>query len=349
MENTITAFLLKRYFAGTCTPAEQTLVEAWLSSHPDNAKQAMQWIEQSQEDNALFEELMKAQNEVWEKTAESLSQPQITAINEPYSIPGQQEVASRSQKGKLYWLQAAAVGVILLILIFAGFHFWNNRLVKVETKYGEVQSVKLPDGSVIHMNGNSKIAYKRVWTVQNREVWLDGEAFFTITHQANQQKYTVHLSGEIDIEVLGTEFKVSDRKSGKMIVLKSGKIKLFYGQDKTEKNMLLKPGELVKTKEDSPDIYKTIAQNPGLYYSWTSGKWLLNSTSLEEMLLRLKETYGITTAVEDKKLLTKKASGSIPLPAGDTQNAIVLVHDIASLFELTVEQRGNVIYLRKIQ
>jgi ferric-dicitrate binding protein FerR (iron transport regulator) len=146
------------------------------------------------------------------------------------------------------------------------------------------------------------------------------------------------------VEVLGTEFLVSDRKSHSSIVLKSGKVKVDLQADTAKSSIYLKPGELAEVRKGKTGAgYLTKSQvNPELYYSWTQGKWRLEGTSLGEMLLKLQDTYGINTVVENKNLLQRRASGSIPLEQG---SATVLLTDIATLFELKVTEKKDGIYL----
>jgi ferric-dicitrate binding protein FerR (iron transport regulator) len=203
---------------------------------------------------------------------------------------------------------------------------------------------------VVRLNGNSQLRYKASWKGKSREVWLDGEAFFNVTHTENHQQFLVHLSDKKDIEVLGTEFNVSDRTTGSYIVLKSGKIKLNLPEhtDSNTNNIYLQPGDLVEVlaeKNQKNKIKKRVV-NPQMYYAWTKGKWMLDATSLEEMLQRLQETYGITTVVSNKDLLKRRASGSIPLPA---ENVETLITDIANLFELKIHKQDKHIYLDSIR
>lgn len=86
------------------------------------------------------------------------------------------------------------------------------------TQYGEQRVVELPDHSVVSLNANSTLRFRNDWSQANtlREVWLDGEAFFSVQKQegaAGPAKFIVHTN-DLDVEVLGTRFNVSNRMAG---------------------------------------------------------------------------------------------------------------------------------------
>jgi ferric-dicitrate binding protein FerR (iron transport regulator) len=330
MDIKVTAQVVKRYFAGQCTAAEEALVEEWLNADPENPRLAQQWMEEdAASDEKLYAQLIGDQEQVWNRLARNLP--------EPVPVPNSNAIASKPR----LWKAAASVSGILLLAV-AVYLYQINKKIVITTGYGKVQSVTLPDQSVIFLNGNSSLAYTQNWQPQNREVWLDGEAFFDVRHLEKDQKFTVHLSEKTAIEVLGTEFTVSDRQAGKSIVLQSGKIRLRI---ENKEVVYLQLGEKVEVPTGNTTGKPTRTKvNPHLYSSWTTGKWMLEGTSLAEMLQKLKETYGITVFSQDTSLLYRKASGSIPLPEQQTADASLLVGDIADLFELKVSKNNGIIY-----
>jgi transmembrane sensor len=339
MEN-LRAQLLKRYFAGDCTKAEKALVENWLAADPENADQALQEMAFFPgADEGMPAALLAAREEVWEKTLR-----QVNRIPAPGRLEGLVwSGTGTAGKLKKACLQVAAGLSGLLLIGFARQAYFSNQPTTIKTAYGQVQRITLPDQTVVYLNGNSQLTYKRFPSGESREVWLEGEAFFDVNHLDNQQKFMVHLSDQVEIEVLGTEFNVSNRKPRKAIVLKSGKIKLNLQDRHKKKNIYLKPGDLVTTGDQPAAAIHRKTVDPEVYFAWIAHKWVLDDTSLGEMLLKLKQTYGIKTLVADQALLEKRASGSIPLPK---DNVMALVGDIANLFELSILKKGDILYLK---
>lgn len=337
MEN-LSAPLLKRYFAGDCTKAERALVETWLAAEEEHADRALQQVVPDAGAN-LPAVLEAAKKEVWEKT--------LRQVRDNKAAPGGlgpllQLARGRARKIKKACLQASA-GLSTLILIgFVGQAYYQNQSTTVRTGFGQVERITLPDQTVVYLNGNSQLTYKRFSAGKGREVWLEGEAFFQVRHLARHQKFMVHLSDQLDIEVLGTEFNVSNRKPGKAIVLKSGKIKLNLQTPNRQQHIYLKPGDLVTGEGLAAGSFHKKTVDPEMYYAWIGYKWVLDGTTLGEMLGKLEETYGLKTVVSNKALLDRRASGSIPLPQN---NAPALLGDIANLFELTILKKNGVLYL----
>lgn len=112
-------------------------------------------------------------------------------------------------------------------------------------------------------------------------------------------------------------------------------------------NISLKPGELVELEGDFvKSVIPKKAANPEKYYGWTKSKWILDATSLREMLVKLEENYGVHVETENQELLDKRVSGSIPLSFND---ADTLIADIANLFELKIIRENEKITLVTIE
>src|SRR5690606_4200493 len=119
----------------------------------------------------------------------------------------------------------------------------------------------------IILNGNSRISYKKRWGMNGvREVILNGEAYFAVSHTVNQQKFIVHTSDGVHVEVLGTEFTVSNRPHKTRVVLNSGTIQLNIKDQQIEEKFTMLPGDLVEF-EDSPLNYEKRKVNPEVYSS----------------------------------------------------------------------------------
>ena len=335
----VTKELVMLYFRGKCTIAEEAMVEVWMSENPYHGELADQWLmELDEENNELLVELAISKNDIWNNTSH-----EINSLRDDEPLKIENNIEPRS----LYfnWTSLAAVLIGITIVAFCFFLYSKSKPVEIATEFGEIRHITLPDSSKVVLNGNSKIKYNSSWDKNPREIWLDGEAFFNVTHLKNNARFTVHLSSGKKIEVLGTEFNVINRQKHDCVVLKSGSIKLSLPDKKgDEKEIYLKPGDLVETGETAVKTseIKKAKVNPETYYSWTKGKWTLDGTSLGEMLLHVEENYGVQVGVADDKLLKKRLSGSIPL---SENNPALLIEDIAQLFELQLVKNNNKLIL----
>lgn len=76
---------------------------------------------------------------------------------------------------------------------------------------GHVLKIQLDDGTVVNLENNSRLKYKRSYeNDSSRDVYMLGEAFFTVTK--NPFKPFIVHSNEVFTEVLGTSFRVKARE-----------------------------------------------------------------------------------------------------------------------------------------
>lgn len=232
---------------------------------------------------------------------------------------------------RLYWAAAAAV-----LLIGFAFFFLQTTPDHLEyrTAFGETRTILLPDSSTVILNANSRLSFDSDWNTQPaREIWLEGEGFFSVTHKHNNQPFKVLTKGGVAVEVLGTTFNVYHRAVDTKVVLNTGQIRLSVTGNKKEGTILMKPGELVEYKKDN---YSKRTVDPKIYAAWTEKKIILSETSLEEMVRMAHDNYGITVEVPDKKLLAQTVSGSMPI--GDADG---FVAQIAKAFQLKATKEGD--------
>lgn len=248
-------------------------------------------------------------------------------------------VKDTSTRNEWYRPAAAAVLIAIMSVVF----FWEeNKAWKVyHTTYGETKTLVLPDGSSVVLNANSTLTLYSDWGHDpEREIWLDGEAFFSVIHKTDNQVFRVKTSEGVSVEVLGTTFNVYNRLNGTKVVLNSGQIRLSLPTTETPHKILMKPGEMVEYKEQH---FKKKEVDPKLYTAWTDNKIILNHTKLSEMVYMLKDTYGLDVKVSDTSMMEQTVSGSMPL--GDAE---VLLQQMAKAFQLRIKKERNVIVMEEL-
>ena len=232
---------------------------------------------------------------------------------------------------KQWWAVAASVGILAVALSYLTLFWYPNRETEYQTAFGQMRQVTLPDGSLVTLNGNSTVRYKSDWnTNAPREIWLDGEGFFSIKHTENHQKFTVHANNQCDIEVLGTEFNVSGRGQKTKVVLQSGKIRLVVTEQQQTRQVMMKPGDLVEIRKAAEvievagqEVSSVIQQkmvDPANYVSWKEKQLVFEETSLLEIAGILRETYGMTLVLPEEKYYYEKITGTIP--SGNTDELL---------------------------
>lgn len=260
---------------------------------------------------------------------------------EPLSFP------RRNHRNAVQWYAVAAC--FLLLLGFGLFLWWqaeHHSWNYVETAYGEQQRVLLPDGSAVILNGNSQLRYAAGWeeSAAQREVWLDGEAFFQVTRQKKvlegsevPVKFRVHTS-RMQVEVLGTEFNVRSRKQQTQVVLTLGSVLVHDG---FKDSLLLQPGEMVELNEQQHHLKKREV-NDKAFTSWKEQKLIFDNEEIAQIFRRLEDTYGWKIEASDTTWLQQHYTGSVPV------DQIELLFDkLAVLYEMEVKKQDQKVWFEK--
>ena len=130
----------------------------------------------------------------------------------------------------------------------------------------------------------------------NREVWLEGEAFFDVKHLKNNKKFTVH-SGDVDVVVLGTRFNIKNGSQQTTVALESGRVELSVAHTKANK-LIMKPGELVEYSSLSGKLAKSEV-NVKHYAAWQDGKVILENADAVELQKVLRDRFDLAVEVEE--------------------------------------------------
>jgi len=240
----------------------------------------------------------------------------------------------------LYRLAAACLG--LLLVTTAGWYAFRHAAFRtLHTAYGEIRSVRLPDGSTVTLNANSTLRYRKALVRGNlREVYLQGEAFFRVRKagQGNHPvKFVVH-TGELDVEVLGTVFNVAARRARTQVVLQSGKVQLRLKE--ANKVIAMQPGDLVAVSAESPEVEQKPVR-PEQYASWQRREWLLHNAPLRELADKIEDTYGLTVVFADPAQAGLRLHGSFP-----SDDLAKLMQILSASTGLQIRREQNTLFIQ---
>lgn len=228
-----------------------------------------------------------------------------------------------------------AAGVALLLTI-AGMLYFHQPMVTVRTAYGQIDSLWLADGTLVVLNANTEIRWpKDFMGGRRREVWLDGEAFFSVAHRAEKQ-FIVHTPRGMDVTVLGTAFNLNARMEDARLVLSKGRVKATYEGDET----ILLPGEMLSLAAGSQGLQKGITDT--LYHaSWRHHLLAFKNEPLDRVARTIHDRYGLQVQFGDAALQSLRFTGSVP--ANDLPLALRM---IAMAFQLDIQQAGHTIMIQ---
>ena len=186
-----------------------------------------------------------------------------------------------------------------------------NKLVYNEIKipYGKTFKITLSDGTVVNMNAGSSLKYPvQFINGHNREVVLEGEAFFDVTKD-KKHPFIVKTRG-VDVRVLGTKFNVSSYKEDAEIntVLVEGSVSLSSAAKSNEKAMLV-PGEK-GTWNNQKRAIAVEKVDTRIYTEWMSGELVFRKTAFKDIIKKLERSYNVTIENNNKELLDKRFNAS---------------------------------------
>ena len=154
----------------------------------------------------------------------------------------------------------------------------------INVKLGQFISYNLPDGSLVHLNADSYLKYYPIWWWMEREVILQGEAFFEVKKGS---KFSVY-SGDYATEVLGTTFNIFTRKSGYEVFCATGKVQVKH----FENTSILNPGDYLK-KAGSNEILIEHEVSKSDAMAWRLGKFNYNTTPISKVMADVERHYNI--------------------------------------------------------
>ena len=148
----------------------------------------------------------------------------------------------------------------------------------------------LSDGTQVWLNAESEIRYPIQFTGDKRVVYLEGEAFFTVT--PDKEKPFIVVSPKASVSVLGTEFNLRAYadEGNVQTTLVTGSV--IMQSEKYKQQIKLVPGEQgtldIKTgnlRKQEVDTY--------LYSAWKDGRFVFRNTRLEDLFNILSRWYDL--------------------------------------------------------
>ncbi|HTR29876.1 MAG TPA: FecR domain-containing protein [Puia sp.] len=204
------------------------------------------------------------------------------------------------------WVAAACVLVVLTGGMMAA-RMWWNKPVQIATAFGEVNLRTLPDGSEVTMNANSRLRLSSNWQEgRDREVWIEGEAFFHVQKTPQRSRFIVHTN-RLDIIVTGTQFNVVNRDGKENVMLREGSVIVHpVAGELGNGDLAMVPGDFVKW--NGKGLEKGSIKSDSLL-AWKRHQLLFENTPLKDVVGIIKDQYGVRIELEDQSIADSTISG----------------------------------------
>jgi transmembrane sensor len=347
---------LARHLAGESAADEARAVAAWLAAHPDDA--------------ALLAAL--------DATATSAAAPDPTPIDveaalrrvrarrdaaatpdadvlpfrprETGAAPGRSAVARRR-----VWPAGLAAAAAVAAVVFGLGRRDGARpagtaaATELATAVGVRDSLRLPDGSRVVLAPGSRVRVAAGYGDGAREVTLEGEGWFAVTHDA-RRPFRVRAGGAL-VEDLGTEFSVrTDGGAAVAVAVFEGSVSLAplaaapaadSGDDARQRPVVLRAGD-----RGAVDSLGRVRAERGAAAAgdaaWTRGRLTYRAAPLSVVQADLRRWYGVELRVADPALAERRLTATFD---GDPVARVLDVIALAVGGEVTRE--GNVATLRQ--
>ncbi|MFZ4455266.1 MAG: FecR family protein [Bacteroidales bacterium] len=208
----------------------------------------------------------KSKEEIWESAFASLPMPDVAPKTRRFSM-------------SFAYSSVAAVAAIVLMLAFS--------FVYKKTAVSPIAShlqVELPDGSTVLMNAETSVSYKPLWWYIQREVNLDGEAFFKV----KKGKRFAVKSHAATTSVLGTTFNIYARKDGYEATCLTGKVKV---EPTTSKEVVVLTPHQKAVVASGHINQQAVAAEQSV--AWSRSEFCFTSVELSKVFAEISRQYGV--------------------------------------------------------
>ena len=310
--------LIYKYLAGETTPDENKKVEEWRDQNQSNRKQ----LENLKKiwDVKPRKEFTTDIEASWQKLEKMIGEDEESekAMSPVNKMKGRRTY-SWENKYKVLVRVAAVVILGFLISVSAMKLDWLSKqqqddsqpMREVLTSRGQRVQMKFSDGTEVTLNSESQLKYPEKFTGENREVFLEGEAFFNVTHK-DGVKFIVHTN-DAKVTVLGTKFNVKAREElqNVKVVVSEGKVAVRPSGKSPE----VDSNRVILTNNEMATVFRnqvpiTVRKvKASKYLGWTRGDFVFDETPLSEILRDWERQYDINFIVKDSTLLSTRFSG----------------------------------------
>ncbi len=223
--------IVDKYLAGQCSEEELIEINTWMKESKENARRLFR-----------MEEIYHLGKSGRYTDGQQIARAEKRLYKKLDEEKGKQGKILRIRRRIKY---AAAVAALLIAGGGTGYWFHQHgssqQLMVAVAGEGIVKEVVLPDGSKVWLNNSAILKYPREFSEKERNVYLEGEAYFEVTKNRHQP-FTVQ-SDAMRVRVLGTTFNFKSDKHCRIAeaTLIEGEIEVKG--NKEEGQIILTPGQ----------------------------------------------------------------------------------------------------------
>ena len=272
--------LLTAYFAGAATPDEERMLWEWICASDENRR--------------VFAELRA----VWQRGRMQRPDTQLPArfVRSLNGLNRRIDAldAAPVRKGRLIPLRRFAAAAAVAAILVASFMTYRIVTAPFVHSFHNADTVAMhvamPDGTDVWLGPGTSLSYDDTFRIDGRNVALDGEAYFDVTHDAGQP--FVVTAPAFRVRVLGTVFNVRSFSGDPVAeaTLAEGSVALQHAGGR---NLIcLHPGQQAVYDADAEQL--EVNEVPvGDLLLIRYGVITLDNATLPEIIGRIEQAYGV--------------------------------------------------------
>ncbi|MEQ8220607.1 MAG: FecR domain-containing protein [Arenibacter sp.] len=201
--------------------------------------------------------------------------------------------------------------------------------------YGKRFDLLLSDGTQVTLNSGTSLKYPvQFLKTKNRQVFLDGEAFFSVAKDT-ENPFIVNTH-ELNVRVLGTKFNLSSYPEDQFVntTLLEGSVVVYNKQDTFDSSnaSLLEPGFKAEWNKYNRQIVVEEA-DIAMHTDWLNGKIILRHVPFKNIVKKLERHYNVDIVNNNPELDEEIFTASFDVESID---------QVFKTFNLTYEMKYNI-------
>ena len=303
------------------------------------------------EGNASFEEEAAVKQWMEESAENRLAFLKERKLFDAMLLLGNEEIIKNGKKRfsiNLSSLRTELIKIAAVVAITLGgsYFYYQSSLEKelmamqtITVPAGQRINITLVDGTNVWLNARTSLSYSVKFGKNNRQVVLDGEAYFDVTK--DKSKPFIVQTDNYNVEVLGTQFDVNAySETGEFeTTLMSGSVKVASASDSTQK-ITLKPNNKVYLQDGKLHVTAVDDYNP---YRWKEGLICFKNETFTSIMKDFEKYYGLTIQVKNKNVFKYVYTGKFRQTDGIDYALRVLQKDIKFTYQR--DDENQIIYI----
>ena len=318
-----------------CSGHELSELKKWLSD-PASQNEVEQWL-----------------YEHWEKSPELNSEALIeTVFNQIEAYRKFSGTINISPVTRIVNIYQKIAAILLIPMMGIGIYYLTENQNSASVQYtetiaprGQKSRIVLSDGTKVWLNSDTKIRYPGQFSANQRDIYLEGEAFFEVTRNEHKP-FLVHTSGP-DVKVVGTKFNVKAYNDENLVEtsLFEGKVDLLLpaaGSGHPEKK-ILNPGQSVVYSQLTHELTPVRFPQDEID-GWKKNQLIFKDDTFSKLVRKIERWYNVEMIYNEKQFDNRRLT--VELYEGERLEKLMDILSLALSVDYKYE-KGKIILTPK--